>query len=54
MDPIHEMEQLSAALSDIAILLFQYKQDLVKQKFTEQQAFQLVRDYQMILLNAKK
>ncbi|MEK4247119.1 hypothetical protein MKZ20_17620 [Psychrobacillus sp. FSL K6-2684] len=53
MDPIHELEQLSAGLADIAILLFQYKQDLVKQKFTEQQAFQLVRDYQMILLNNK-
>lgn len=53
MDPIHEFEQLSAGLADIAVLLFQYKQDLVKQNFTEEQAFILVREYQMLLFNQK-
>ncbi|WP_193768888.1 hypothetical protein [Metasolibacillus meyeri] len=49
MNIIHAIEQMQAMLRDISPLLWEYKQDLKKQGFTEQQAFDLVRDYQKIM-----
>ena len=42
-------EQIESALRDIAPILSNYKKYLKEQGFTEAQAFQLVRDYQITL-----
>lgn len=39
-------EQEGARLRDMSSLLWSFKQDLKAQGFTEEQAFQLVKDYQ--------
>lgn len=49
MHIIQAMEQLQAMLRDVSPVLWSYKENLIKQGFTEEQAFLLVRDYQEIL-----
>ena len=49
MDILHALDQMQAVLRDVSPVLWTYKQDLEKQGFTEQQAFDLVRDYQKIM-----
>jgi len=49
MHIIQAIEQMQAMLRDISPLLWEYKKDLKKQGFTEQQAYDLVRDYQKII-----
>lgn len=49
MHIIQAIEQMQAMLRDISPLLWEYKKDLKKQGFTEQQAYDLVKDYQKIL-----
>ena len=39
------LEQEDARLRDMSILLYNFKQNLKEQGFTEEQAFQLVKDY---------
>lgn len=50
MDILQAMDQMQAFLRDIAPLLKKYKEDLIKQGFTEEEAFQLVRDFQNKLI----
>lgn len=54
MNILHQIEQMMAVLRDISPLLWSYKVDLVKQGFTEEQAFELVRDYQKATLGGGK
>ncbi len=42
-----------ATLRDVSPMLWTYKEDLKKQGFTEEQAFQLVRDFQKLTLGGK-
>lgn len=51
---LHQLEQIQALLRDVATVLYSYKEHLKKQGFTEQQAYNLVRDYQQILLSKNK
>ena len=54
MNILHQLEQIQALLRDVAPVLYSYKEHLKKQGFTEQQAYNLVRDYQQILLSKNK
>lgn len=49
MDIIHAFEQAQAFLKDMPPLLMNYKKELKKQGFTDEEAFTLVRDYQKTL-----
>ena len=49
MNIFQALEQMEAMLLDFSPVLWTYKQDLKKQGFTEQQAFDLARDYQKIM-----
>ena len=49
MNILQALEQMQAMLRDVSPVLWEYKQDLKKQGFTEQQAYELVRDYQKIV-----
>lgn len=42
----HKFDQLSAHLINVALILGDYKKELLKQGFNEQEALQLVRDIQ--------
>ena len=46
MHILQALEQMQAMLRDISPVLWDYKQELKKQGFTEAQAFELVRDFQ--------
>lgn len=46
MDIHHALDQMEAFLRDFSPFLFEYKQNLVKAGFTEEQAMQLVINYQ--------
>lgn len=49
MNIFQALEQMEAMLLDFSPVLWTYKQDLEKQGFTEQQAFDLARDFQNIM-----
>lgn len=49
MNIFQALEQMQAMLRDVSPVLWTYKQDLEKQGFTEDQAIDLVRDYQKIM-----
>lgn len=53
MNIIQALEQMNAMLRDVSPMLWDYKVQLIKQGFTEQQAFDLVRDYQKIIFDNK-
>lgn len=53
MNILQQLEQMQAMLRDFAPVLISYKRNLMKQGFTEEEAFQLVRDYQYTLFNRK-
>lgn len=53
MNILHAIEQMMAALRDVSPMLWSYKEDLKKQGFTEEQAFQLVRDFQKVTFSNK-
>ncbi|WP_421663610.1 hypothetical protein [Lysinibacillus telephonicus] len=53
MNILHALEQIQAMLRDLSPVLWDYKEELKKQGFTENQAFTLARDYQRILLEKK-
>jgi len=53
MNILQQLEQLNAMLRDVSPILWDYKAQLKKEGFTEQQAFDLVRDYQKILFSTK-
>ena len=53
MNIFQAFEQMQAMLRDFAPVLMSYKRNLMKQGFTEEEAFQLVRDYQYTLFNRK-
>ena len=44
---IHDIDQAMAGFRDIAELLYHYKEQLIKQGFTEEQAMRLVVSYQV-------
>jgi hypothetical protein len=48
MNIFQALEQMQAMLRDISPILWSYKENLLKQGFTEE-AFALVRDYQKIM-----
>lgn len=54
MNILQQLEQMQAMLRDLAPVLYSYKENLKKQGFTEDQAYTLVRDYQMTIFNQKK
>ena len=41
-----EMQEMSKFLRDFAVVLYSYQEDLKVQKFTDKQAFSLIRDFQ--------
>jgi hypothetical protein len=49
MNIFQALEQMQAMLRDISPILWSYKENLLKQGFTEEEAFALVRDYQKIM-----
>lgn len=53
MNIIQQLEQMQAFLRDLAPVLKSYEQNLIKSGFTEQQAFVLVREYQITLLQKR-
>ncbi|MRX70859.1 hypothetical protein GJU40_01590 [Bacillus lacus] len=54
MNIIQALEQMQATLRDLSPVLWSYKENLVKQGFTEEQAFALVKDYQNTILSNGK
>ena len=54
MDILAALEQMDAFLRDFSPVLMAYHKQLIAQGFTEEQAFQLVRDYQMTTLQNSK
>lgn len=46
MNIFQAFEQIQEMLKDLSPVLWSYKENLKKQGFTEEQAFQLTRDYQ--------
>lgn len=51
MDILHAIDQIQAMLRDLSPVLWSYKENLKKQGFTDEEAFALVRDFQMLLWN---
>lgn len=54
MDFLQALDQVQAMLRDLSPVLWSYKENLKKQGFTDEQAFQLVRDFQITMLNINK
>jgi len=54
MDFLAQLDQLKALLRDISPVLWGYYFELKKQGFTDEQAFQLTRDFQMVTFNNSK
>jgi hypothetical protein len=54
MNIFQQIEQMDSLLRDVAPMLYNYKSELLKQGFTENQAFTLTRDYQTTLFNQGK
>ena len=50
MNIIQVIEQAQAMLRDFSPLLWSYYEELQKQGFTAEQAFELVKDYQKVTL----
>ncbi|RLJ90139.1 hypothetical protein [Planococcus citreus] len=54
MDIVHQFEQMQAVLRDFSPLLWTYYLELQAQGFTQQQAFELVKNYQNTTFGAKQ
>lgn len=46
MNILHALEQMQAVLRDISPVLWSYYEKLKEEGFTDEQAFELVRDFQ--------
>lgn len=51
---IHQLDQMDAMLRDIAGLVRNYHEKLVKAGFTDEQAFELVKDYHKSIHSVRK
>lgn len=50
MNVFQALEQMQALLRDVAPILYSYQEELIKQGFTRDEAFELVKECHRIML----